>query len=109
MGTVDWTSLPKRRGETLYSGGGGGTSDGMEPRIAKLEASVSHLERDVGELRVDMKDVRDRLTKIEATVAGLPTKGFVFSVYGIISALLASIILFQHQIQALLGVLPPTP
>lgn len=95
-----------RFGSSLKSGGGDGTSGGMEPRIAKLEASMSHMERDVGELRVDMKDVRERLISVEKTMA---TKGFVFSVYGIVSVLLAAIILFQHQIQSLLGVLPPSP
>lgn len=87
-------------GDSLQSGGGGGTFGGMEARVAKLEVGVSHLERDVSELRTDMRDVRDRLTRIESTMA---TKGFVFSAYGIVSALLAAIMLFQTQIQALLG------
>lgn len=78
----------------------------MEARIAKLEAGVSHMERDVGELRADMRDVRDRLISVEKTMA---TKGFVFSVYTIVSGLLAAIILFQHQIQTLLGVGIPHP
>ncbi|EJN04276.1 hypothetical protein [Phyllobacterium sp. YR531] len=89
--------------EHLKSGDGGGTYGGMEARVAKLEATVSHIERDVGELRVDMKDVRDRLKSIETSMA---TKGFVFSVYGIVSVLLAAIILFQTQIQQLVGTIP---
>ena len=51
-----------------------------------------------------MKSVLDRLKGIESTMA---TKSFVFSVYGIVSALLAAIILFQSQIQTLLGVVGP--
>ncbi|EJK83519.1 hypothetical protein PMI03_03174 [Rhizobium sp. AP16] len=73
----------------------------MEGRVAKLEADVEYMRRDVSELRTDMRDVRDRLTKIESTMA---TKGFVFTVYTIIAALLGAIILFQTQIQTIMGV-----
>ena len=89
---------------TLKSGDGGGTSDGMEARVVKLEAGVEALHRDVTDLRADMKDVRDRLAKLEVKVDHLPSKGFVFGAYGIVSALLAAIMLFQTQIQQLLGV-----
>lgn len=78
----------------------------MEARIAKVEADVEYLKRDVGELRLDMRDVRDRVMKIEASMA---TKGFVFSVYGIVSALLAAIMLFQNQLQHLLGLASVAP
>jgi hypothetical protein len=91
-----------RPNQNLGSDGGGG---GMEPRIAKLEADSEYIKRDVGELRMDMKDVRDRVIKIENTMA---TKSFVFAVYGIVSALLAAIMLFQSQIQSLLGLVTKT-
>jgi hypothetical protein len=87
----------------LQSGGGGGTFDGMEARVAKLEADIEYIKRDVGELRTDMKDVRERTIKIEGSMA---TKAFVFTVYGIVSVFLAAITLFQSQILTLLGIAP---
>lgn len=94
--TVDFR-LMEKFGSMSYKEAGslsGGSAGGgnMEGRVARLEAGVSHLERDVADLRVDMKDVRERLISVEKTMT---TKGFVFSVYGIVSALLAAIILFQ--------------
>lgn len=78
----------------------------MEARIAKLEADLEHVKRDVTELRTDMRDVRDRAVKIEADIRHLPSKAFVFGVYGVVGAILAAIMLFQTQIQTLLGVTP---
>lgn len=88
---------------SFSSDGGGGIGGDMEARVAKLEAHVGHLQSDVKELRTDMKDVLARLVKIESLMA---TKAFVFSVYGTVSLVLAAIILFQSQIQTLLGVTP---
>ena len=93
--------------QALHTGGGGGTFDGMEARVAKLEVDMEYIKRDVSELRSDMRDVRDRTVKIESDVSHLPSKAFVFSVYGIIAGLLAAVILFQSQIQTFLGVMPP--
>lgn len=86
---------------SLPSGGDGGNNGGMDGRIAKLEADMEYVKRDVSELRTDMRDVRDRSVKIEERMA---TKTFVFSVYGIVSALIAAITLFQGQIQQFLGI-----
>lgn len=86
---------------SLPGGGDGGNNGGMDGRIAKLEADMEYVKRDVSELRTDMRDVRDRAVKIEERMA---TKTFVFSVYGIVSALIAAITLFQGQIQHFLGI-----
>lgn len=51
----------------LNDGGGGGTSDGMEGRVAKLEAHMEHLQADVAEVKADLKSVLSTLTQ-------LPTK-----------------------------------
>ncbi len=75
----------------------------MEPRVAKLEADMDYVKRDVGELRVDMREIRDRVIKIEADVSHLPSKAFVFAVFGVVTAFLSAVTLFQTQIQRLLG------
>jgi hypothetical protein len=43
---------------SLKSGGGGGTSDGMEARVAKLEASVEHIQKDIAEIKGDVREFR---------------------------------------------------
>src|ERR671922_915211 len=60
--------LPAKRGQIedrlsaiekrLEFSGGGGTSDGMEPRVAKLEAHAEHVIRELGEARSDVKELR---------------------------------------------------
>lgn len=45
----------------LQGGGATGMSGSMEPRIARLEATLEHVQGDVAALKTDMRDVRDRL------------------------------------------------
>lgn len=51
----------------LKSGGGGGTSGGMDGRVSRLEALV-----DV--TREDLRDIKGDLRTLIDTVTGLPTK-----------------------------------
>jgi hypothetical protein len=81
--------------------------DVLEARVAKLETDLEYVKRDVSELRTDMRDVRDRLTRIEEQVSALPSKAFVFSVYGVVAALIVAVTLFQAQIQQAVGIVSP--
>jgi hypothetical protein len=51
----------------LQSASGGGTSDGMEARIAKLEATVEHIQSDVRDIKTEMREVRQDVTGIRTT------------------------------------------
>lgn len=51
----------------LKSSGGGGTSDGMESRVTRLEVQMEHLREDMGEVKADLKSALAILTE-------LPTK-----------------------------------
>lgn len=48
--SINYASMVK----VVSSGGGGG----MEARIAKLETDVEYIKRDMGEIKVDVKDLR---------------------------------------------------
>ena len=96
----DTTGQPSRPSTT---GGGGGTYDGMESRIARLEASTAHMERDVGELRFDMKSVLERLTRLEERVGHLPGKGYIDARIIVLLAAVAALVTFQQQIQSFVG------
>ena len=75
----------------LPPGGDGGDNGGMEARVAKLESAVEFIQRDIGELKPDIKEMRGDITSIRTTdfrilfgaiiavalgLAGLMAKGF---------------------------------
>lgn len=71
----------------LLSGGGGGTSDGMEARVAKLEAAVQHIQSDIGEIKTDVREMKrdartdfrllfGALIAVALGLAGIMAKGF---------------------------------
>lgn len=72
---------------SLKSGGGDGTYDGMEPRVAKLEAAVEHMQRDIGDIKTDVRTLRENarvdfrmlfgaIIVVALGLAGLMAKGF---------------------------------
>ena len=98
---VDITDrLPAKDISHLKSGGGGGTFDGMEPRIIALETSLKHVQGDVAELRSDMKTVLSRLSVIDGKLSNLPTTWqMIFAIVGPFTAIflaLVGILLKMH-------------
>jgi hypothetical protein len=92
-------------GVGLPGGGGGGTFNGMEARVAKLEGHIEDISGDISALKSDMRDVRDRLPRIEVRLDHLPGKGFIVTAAVVAIGALGSIITLQQQIQSWLGVL----
>jgi hypothetical protein len=50
-------SVVRDEGAPLQNGDGGGTSGGMEARLARLESDMDHVKRDVGELKADVRNL----------------------------------------------------
>lgn len=71
-----------RQQEPLKSGGGGGTFDGMEARIKRLED-------DSKEMRTDLKAIRIDLAEIKGKIANMPT---VWTIWQTNAALLATVV-----------------
>ncbi|WP_226782727.1 hypothetical protein [Oceaniglobus trochenteri] len=85
MERVERTSLAD-----LKSGGGGGTSDGMETRLALLEAKVTGLER---EFAVRFDHVEKRFDDLSRDISKLPTEwGMAKIVFVVTGALMAAAI-----------------
>lgn len=83
--------------------GGGGNSGGMEARIAKLEVTVEHIDRNVARMAPDLANVRERMGVLEERVAHLPGKGFIVVALLTSLAVVAALIAFSDQISALVS------
>lgn len=75
----------------------------MEARVAKLEASLDHVSKDVTELRTDMKNVRDRLSSLETTVSHLPRKEYINGAVVALVLAMTALITFSEKLQGLVS------
>lgn len=48
--------------------------------VAQLQVDGEYTKKSLTELQLDMRDVRDRMTKLEVKVDHLPSKGFIIKV-----------------------------
>lgn len=80
----------------LKSGGGGGTSDGMEGRVDRLESRVDKLISDVSDIRADLATLTER-------VAHLPGKGFIITAIGTSVTILGAIVLLADRLKTLVS------
>lgn len=60
--------LSERQHADLRSGGGGGTSDGMEQRVGRLEEDVKELKADMKAIRIDLAEIKGRLFSMPTTL-----------------------------------------
>jgi hypothetical protein len=54
--------------------------DILQTEIAKIQVDGEYTKRFLGDLQVDMRDMRDRMAKLEVRVDHLPSKGFIVAV-----------------------------
>jgi len=87
---VSWTAWPSSSGR-FDAGGGGGDDGRMEARVAQLAAVTEYMARDIADLKVDVRKLRDDIGAIRTTdfrllfgaiitvalgMSGLMAKGF---------------------------------
>lgn len=89
---MKFQKVSKRLGEmddsnehTLKGNGGGGTSGGMDDRIARLEKAVDGLQSHVTDLRIDVATLKEN-------VRHLPTKPWLFTTLAGMLTVLAAIV-----------------
>jgi hypothetical protein len=78
------------------------TSDIMLVEIAKIQSGVDHTNKLLGEVRADVKELRDRMAKLEVRVDHLPSKGFIVSALVIVLTILGTLITLAPKLQGLL-------
>ena len=82
-------------------------SDIVLTEIAKLQNDGEYTRRDLGELRTDMRDLRDRMSKLEVRVDHLPSKGFIVGVVMIALTLIGGLLTVAPKLQTWAGISPP--
>lgn len=77
-------------------------SDIMLVEIAKLQSDGEYTKRDLSELRLDVRDVRDRLARLEERVTHLPGKGFIVVVVTTSLLIIGGLLTIAPKLQALI-------
>jgi hypothetical protein len=70
--------------------------------IVKLQSDAEYIKRDVSELRTDVRDVRDRMARLEERVLHLPGKGFIVMVVTTALVIIGGLVTIAPKPQALL-------
>lgn len=99
----------------LHSGGSAGKVDYMEARIASIEAHVDHMRDDIGDIRLDLREitksaasVSGEVRELDNRIAHLPGKGWIFTALLIFTAAICATIIYLEQIRQYLGTVLPT-
>lgn len=86
-----------RDDEQLQTGGGDGTSGGMEARINRLEQRIDKLSDDAGEAAKNLATLTERISH-------LPSKDYIDKrLIGLLSVI-AALILFGEKIKTVFGI-----
>lgn len=97
------------------TGGDGGSGDVLEPRVAKLEAHVEHIQRDVAEIKTSLGKVSSDVGEIKITLAEIKAKQETFAtkadlekaIHGQTKWLIISIFAIVAGIGTVMRLLPP--
>ena len=98
----------------LQSGGGASRFDGMEARIASIEAHVDHIRDDIGDMRLDLREATKTVIAVandtrerDSRISRLPTRAWTFFAMLIFTAIICAVIIYLEQIREYLRLLVP--
>ena len=60
--------------------GSGRDSDILHVEVAKIQSDGEHVKSTLIELRSDMREMRDRMARVEVELKHLPSKGFIVAI-----------------------------
>jgi len=99
----------------LRSGSGAGKVDYMEARIASIEAHVDHMRDDLGDMRLDLREVTKSvgvagsdMRELDARIASLPGKGWMFTAMLFFTAIICAVIIYLEEIRQYIGMVMPS-
>jgi hypothetical protein len=95
--------------------GNAGKIDYLEARIASIEAHVDHARDDIGDIRLDLREITKSVVAATAetrtldnSISHLPGKGWIFTALLIFTAAICATIVYLEQIRQYLGIVLPT-
>jgi hypothetical protein len=97
------TSQPSSPGVGQPSADSFRASDIVLTEIAKLQNDGDYTKRDLGEMRTDMRDLRDRMSRLEVRVDHLPTKGFIVTAVIISLTVAGGLLTIAPKLQSFAG------
>lgn len=100
------TSQPPSPGVGQPSAKSYRASDIVLTEIAKLQSDGEYTRRDLGETRTDMRDLRDRMAKLEVRVDHLPSKEFIIKVVLVSLTLMGGLLTIAPKLQSWAGTSP---
>jgi hypothetical protein len=74
--------------------------------LAKLQSDGEYLKRDLSETRTDMREIRDRMARLETEFKHLPSKEFIVTVVVIALGIGVSLLTVAPQLQKWAGTAP---
>lgn len=97
-------SFNQEHADSLKSGGPGGTSGGMDGWQTSVESRLGSIQTDVRDLRAGVGSLNTTAATLTERVAHLPSKSFIIKASLTSLAVIAALVAFQGQIQALLKI-----
>lgn len=80
----------------------GRSADILLTEVAKLQADGEHIKAYLAEHKTDIKDLRERMPRLEERVAHLPSKGFIIVVITTALVILGGFLTVMPKLQAAL-------
>ena len=91
-------------GARISLAGGGRDTPGMEARLAKVEAAVEHIQTDIGEIRIDIRDMRKEAKRDFLLVFAAIIASFLILVSAMITGYLRLETKFDNMQASIVGV-----
>lgn len=81
-------------------------SDILLTEMAKLQSDGEYLKRDLSETRTDMREMRDRMARLETEFKHLPSKEFIVTVVVVALGIAVGILTVAPKLQSWAGTAP---
>jgi hypothetical protein len=81
----------------------GRSLDVLHTELAKIQVDGDYTKSFLSELKVDMRDMRDRMAKLEVRVDHLPSKGFIVGVVMLALTLIGGLLTVAPKLQMWAG------
>jgi hypothetical protein len=83
------------------------SSDILLTEIAKIQTDGEHIKSDLGEMRTDIRDLRDRMARLETEVKHLPSKEFIVTVVVVALGIIGGLLTIAPKLQSWAGTTAP--